>query len=56
MKSVKKTFAKFLNIRFSDSCIKNFISKFRNHFKAHRYDNTETAKKLCVRIVKMFKR
>ena len=55
MKSVKKTFAKFLNIRFSDSCVGDFISKFRNHFKAHRYDNTETAKNYVLGLLKCTK-
>lgn len=44
MESVKKTFSKFINFRLSASCIVEYVDRFKNHFKAHKYDNTGTAK------------
>ena len=55
MESVKKTFAKFINSRISTNCIVNYVDRFKNHFKAHKYDNTGTAKNYVLGLLKCVK-
>ncbi len=55
MKSVKKTFQKFTNFRFSDSYISESMVKFSSFFVAHRFDNTGTAKKYVLGLLKCAK-
>jgi len=43
MLSDKKNFAIPENILLSVDCIKNYIKKFSNFFRSHRFDNTSTA-------------
>ncbi len=43
MVSEKKIFSIFKNICISVDCIKEYIDIFSSFFKAHRFDNTETA-------------
>lgn len=55
MKSVKKTFGKSLNVIISASCIVDCVEKFRNYFKAYRFDNTDTAKNYVLGLLKCAK-
>ena len=55
MKSVKKTFGNFVNRRFSVDYIKKYVNKFRQYFKQHRFDNTETAKNYILGLLKCAK-
>ena len=51
MKSVKKTFVNSLKSRLPIGYILDFIVKYRTYFKAHRYDNTETAKNYILGLI-----
>jgi len=55
MKSVKKTFNDFSKFRLSTSYIVDYISKFKQYFQQHRFDNTETAKKYILGLLKCAK-
>ena len=55
MKSEKKIFAKFLSTRFTDSCLSDYVFKFQGRFKSHRYDNTPTAIKYVLGLLKCSK-
>ncbi len=55
MKSVKKTFAKRLKIRFSDSYVFDFVRKFDKYFISHRFNNTSTAEKYILGLLKCSK-
>ena len=52
MKSVKKTFANSLSIRFTGACVNDYVFKFNNRFIAHRYDNTNTAQNYVLGLLK----
>ncbi len=55
MKSVKKTFANSTNIKLSISYIIDSIKKYKSYFKAHRYNNTDTAINYVLGLIKCAK-
>lgn len=52
MKSVKKTFSKSLISRFSINYISQKINNYKAFFKAHRFDNTPTARNYILGLLK----
>jgi len=52
MKSVKKTFDFYGNISLSVSSANLFVEEFRNFFRSHRFDNTNTAKNYFLGLLK----
>lgn len=52
MQSEKKFFSFPGNGRISIDYIKTFVEKFRKYFRAHRFDNTETAVKYILGLLK----
>ena len=55
MKSVKKTFVNTLGVRISMNYIINSVLEYRSYFKAHRYDNADTAKNYVLGLLKCTK-
>jgi len=55
MRSVKKTFVKKVKVLILNSCILSFIEGFSQHFVAHKFDNTNTAKNYILGLLKCSK-